>query len=436
MIRIGVPRSVLCATMSIVLVILFGTVYCDVEADKAQFKPNIAERFPVVNDPNLKVERVFDGLDFPTSMGFLGPDDILVAEKNKGTIQRIIDGKMNEDPLLDVNVASRAERGLLGISILKGNEIPNGSGNMSTYVFVYFTKSTEGKDSSGERGEESGGNSLFSYELINSKLSNPVLLLQLSPKKGPAHNGGAMVIGSDMNIYLPIGDGDGDTTQAQNMINGSSPEGTGGIIKINPNGSSIKNITGNITDAVKYYSYGLRNSFGIDFDPVSGKLWDTENGLDSNDEINLVEPGFNSGWMKVQGKAPHDFDYSQLVNFNGSIVNGSGKYSDPEFSWYQTIGPTKIKFLDSDKLGKEYENDIFVSDIVNGRIYHFNLNEDRDELVLQGNLVDKVADSDEEIRELIFGSDFGGITDMDVGPDGYLYVLSFGEGAIYKISPK
>ena len=50
-----------------------------------------------------------------------------------------------------------------------------------------------------------------------------------------------------------------------------------------------------------YYSYGLRNSFGIDFDPLTGKLWDTENGDDFGDEINLVEPGFNSGWSKVQG---------------------------------------------------------------------------------------------------------------------------------------
>ena len=51
----------------------------------------------------------------------------------------------------------------------------------------------------------------------------------------------------------------------------------------------------------KYYAYGIRNSFGIDFDPVTGKLWDTENGPGYGDEINLVEPGFNSGWSKVQG---------------------------------------------------------------------------------------------------------------------------------------
>ena len=51
----------------------------------------------------------------------------------------------------------------------------------------------------------------------------------------------------------------------------------------------------------KYYAYGVRNSFGITFDPLTGNLWQTENGADSYDEINLVKPGFNSGWIKVMG---------------------------------------------------------------------------------------------------------------------------------------
>ena len=50
-----------------------------------------------------------------------------------------------------------------------------------------------------------------------------------------------------------------------------------------------------------YYAYGIRNSFGIDFDPVTSYLWDTENGPGYGDEINLVEPGFNSGWDQVMG---------------------------------------------------------------------------------------------------------------------------------------
>jgi aldose sugar dehydrogenase len=74
---------------------------------------------PTVNDPNLKVEQVFKGLRFPTKMAFLGPDDILVLEKDNGTVQRIVNGKMLPEPVLDVNVANKFERGLLGIAVAK-----------------------------------------------------------------------------------------------------------------------------------------------------------------------------------------------------------------------------------------------------------------------------------------------------------------------------
>jgi aldose sugar dehydrogenase len=74
---------------------------------------------PIVNDPNLKVEQVFKGLRFPTKMAFLGPDDILVLEKDNGTVQRIVNGKMLPEPVLDVNVANKFERGLLGIAVAK-----------------------------------------------------------------------------------------------------------------------------------------------------------------------------------------------------------------------------------------------------------------------------------------------------------------------------
>jgi glucose/arabinose dehydrogenase len=113
-----------------------------------------------------------------------------------------------------------------------------------------------------------------------------------------------------------------------------------------------------------------------------------------------------------------------LVTFGGK-----GKYSSPEFTF--DVAPTALKFLNSDKLGEEYENDMFVGDIKNGNLYHFELDEQRQGLLLDGPLADKVAE-DEEIEQVVFGNGFGGITDIDVGPDGYLYVLAF-DGTIYRI---
>ncbi|HEV2876650.1 MAG TPA: PQQ-dependent sugar dehydrogenase, partial [Nitrososphaeraceae archaeon] len=181
----------------------------------------------------------------------------------------------------------------------------------------------------------------------------------------------------------------------------------------------------------KYYAYGLRNSFGMDFDSVSGKLWDTENGASYGDEINFIEPGFNSGWLQIQGAAPVDFEFEDLINFQGK-----GNYSDPEFVWTDTVGPTAIKFLGSDTLGNQYRNDIFVSDITQGNIYHFDLTGNRTNLILNGLLADKVSNNSTENQDIIFGEGFGGISDLEVGPyDGYLYVVSLGHGSIYRILP-
>lgn len=129
--------------------------------------------------------------------------------------------------------------------------------------------------------------------------------------------------------------------------------------------------------------------------------------------------------------APDNFNSKQEL----ITLGGKGKYSDPEFVWSQPIGPTALKFLDSDRLGKQYENSIFTGDVDNGYLYNFKLNQDRTGLLLSGPLQDNVADSLDEPEEggLIFGKGFGVITDMQVGPeDGYLYVLTY-DGKIYKI---
>ncbi|MGN6633147.1 MAG: PQQ-dependent sugar dehydrogenase, partial [Nitrososphaeraceae archaeon] len=90
---------------------------------------------PTFNDPNLKAQTIFSGLHIPTSMAFLGPDDFLVVEKKTGNVIRIVNGKMQETPLLHVNVAAQVERGLLGIAVQKNTNI-----HAPTYVFLYYTE--------------------------------------------------------------------------------------------------------------------------------------------------------------------------------------------------------------------------------------------------------------------------------------------------------
>jgi glucose/arabinose dehydrogenase len=406
---------------------------------------NYAVAEPLLNDPSLGVQLVLDGLELPTSMAFLGPDDILVLEKEKGTVQRIVNGEMLPEPLLDVNVANKSERGMLGIAVTKNETGPN---NSNTYVFLYFTESVQDgnddcpKDDFCNPGNDPLGNRLYRYELVNDKLVNPKLLLDLPTTPGFSHNAGVVTIGTDNNVYVIVGDLNylnepSGNTLSQNIDGSPLPDGRGGILRVTQNGEVVGGvgILGNEDPLNKYYAYGIRNSFGIAFDPLTGKLWDTENGSKHGDEINLVEPGFNSGWRQVTGMSTstlnNKFDRDNLVDFDGR-----GTYSEPELDWQAEVGPTAITFLNSDKLGDEYENDLFIGTAHNnGNIYNFDLSDDRTELILNGPLADKVADNISENQDIIWGEGFDIITDLEVGSDGYLYVVSFGQGAIYRIVP-
>src|SRR5215207_2290144 len=103
---------------------------------------------PAINDPNLTLQTVATGLNRPTAMTFLGPNDILVLAKDNGTVRRIFDGEVQEEPLIEVPVANdngTNERGLLGMAVAKPNET-------TTYVFLYYTESGDGQTGSDAQG--------------------------------------------------------------------------------------------------------------------------------------------------------------------------------------------------------------------------------------------------------------------------------------------
>lgn len=398
-----------------------------------------------ITDSNLKSELITQGLKAPSAMAFIGPNDILVTEKDNGNVQRITNGEISEEPLLHVNVTKEDERGLLGIAASINNE------SKKTFVFLYFTEAQ--LDDAGSPTPDPLGNRVYRYELVNNKLVNPKLLLDLPALPGPRHNAGKMAIGPDGNLYVSIGDvdgsfkGTGTETKAQNYEDGPAPDGRGGILRITQDGLPVGDgILGDTPILNLYYAYGIKNSFGFDFDPVSGKMWDTENGPTFGDEINVVEPGFNSGWVKVQGIWKMDIEPLEEpekgeIATNGSLdlvdFGGKGRYSSPEFTWSKTVGPTALRFFSSDKLGEKYKNDIFVGDINYGNIYHFKLNKDRTSFILHGALEDGVASGEDGTEQIEFAKGFGGITDLEIGPDGYMYVLIFQyeDGRIYRISP-
>jgi glucose/arabinose dehydrogenase len=407
---------------------------------------------PLLSDPDLKVETVATGFDFPTSIAFLGKDDILLLEKNTGKVYRVIDGNITNQ-VIQLNVSFKDERGLLGIAI---------SGDVNSkkedqLVFLYYTycpKIKRGLDNS----SQTCGNFIYRYtfDRENSKLINPKLILTLPALPGPSHNGGVLLLDEEENLYVSTGDlqstsfnknQSGFDTKAQNIINGTSPDGRAGILKITPEGNPVSTgFLGKEYPLTLYYAYGIKNSFGIGIDPISGNLWDTENGPQFGDEINLVNEGFNSGWEKAQGiwklnetRARVGTFYEGDTGIEFEDFNGRGKYSNPEFVWDKSIGPTSLIFMKSSKLGEKYQHDMFVGSAKRGMIYHFDLSEDRKSLLLDGDLTDLVLNKGDNFSNIIFAENFGIITDLEVGPDGYLYIVSGSrgtdEGAIYRIVP-
>ena len=402
-----------------------------------------------IKDPNLKIEVFASGLNKPTSMAFLKSGDVLVLEKLNGTVRKIVNGSLLPEPILDVSVATVDTRGMLGIAVAR-NETRG-----ADYVFLYFTEAGIGLGDGKDRCRvfsdcitdgvnQPLGNMLYRFELSNDEntLVNKKLLMNFSALPGATHNGGKMVIGPDNNIYLIIGDADAKATIVTNNKKNNKIDGRAGILALDHDGNpAFKNgIIGDKDPLNRYYAYGIRNGFGLDFDPVTGNLWDTENGPGYGDEINLVEPGFNSGYKKIQGfweriNYTHHGPYLDNIPENKLVdFDGKGKYSHPEFAWSTAAGVTAIKFLDSDKYGKEYQNDLFVATALpNGDIYHFDLNKDRNGLDLSKPLDDKIADTYEELSDVTFASNLGLISDMTIGPDGYLYIISYSNGEIYRL---
>lgn len=438
---------------------------------KLQEQQQQRNEFPYIQNPNsnLKVELVTEGLSFPTSMAFIDSSNLLILEK-EGQVRLVSNGILQKQPVLKLAVDAVVERGLLGIATTnsdisnRNNANKNGDntnnakfGNIVkeitnpkimttikktlpiTKVFLYFTES---------KPDQPLRNTIYKYDWdpVKHLLLNPTLLLDLPAIPGPNHNGGKLAVGPDHYLYAVIGNVNAGDSVLQNDRHGNGPHDTSVILRINPEngaaapGNPLSNDGNNsISNKLsKYYAYGIRNSFGMDFDPVTGYLWDTENGENIYDEINLVKPGFNSGWQQVMGPLSRsNITEKDLVNFGGS------HYADPIFSWLHCVGATDIEFLKSSKLGIKYTNNIFVGDINNGNLYYLEVNKNRTGIKFgydidnnqAGLLSDLVADDKNEVTAITFATGFGGITDIKSGPDGFLYILSYGNGILYRIVP-
>lgn len=371
---------------------------------------------PIFNDPAVKYEIIAEGLENPTGIVFVN-NDILIIEK-EGNLRLLSNQHLDEKPIHEFSVNAKSERGLLGIETDGSN------------IFVYLTETAN---------DDSLRNRVYKYSWNGNDLTNQQLLLDLPAIPGPNHDGGKLVLEkrnnnsaiSD-NLYVVIGDLN-HRGILQNIKSNDKPDDTGVILRINSkDGSAIETNPFYInSDTSKYFAYGIRNSFGITIDPITGTLWETENGPSEYDEINIVKAGFNSGWLQLMGPMSRSDN-----SINDLQVLPNSFYSDPQLSWRESVALTDIAFINSSQLGEQYLYKMMVGDYNQGNLYILSLNEKRDNILLDLTnkyLLDKVIDNDVEADSIKFGSGFGSITDIENGPDGLLYVLSFNDGKLYKI---
>lgn len=372
-------------------------------------------------DDNFKVEEFVTGLNQPTQMAFIG-NDLLVLEKNQGKVRLVREGILQPKPVLDVEVGTNNESGLLGIAVVDSS------------VYLYFTEAE--KD-----GGQTFANNVYRYTWDGNTLNNPVLVNTLSSESS-WHNGGGMAVNKGV-VYVVIGDqmggGRPDTknefTILQNHEKGEIDD-SGVIVHVGLDNNVIQPKLAQ-DPLSHYYAMGIRNSFGLAIDPITGNMWDTENGPDNFDEINLVSPKFNSGWAVVMGPATEE-QLSKIPPF------GDFQYSDPKFSWERTVTPTGLVFVHSDLFAK-YKNEMLVGTCNFGQLFKFKLNEERNQLIfdtphLQDHIANLTIENEqkdfESLDEIVFGTGFGCITDVEMGSDGLLYVVSITDNTIYKILPK
>jgi uncharacterized repeat protein (TIGR01451 family) len=446
---------------------------------------------PTMVDSNLTVSTVFTGLNQPTSMAFIGPNDFFVLEKTTGKVQRIVSGALQSTPL-DLAVNGASERGLLGIA-LHPNFLRNG------FVYLYWTESSTGVDTANIDEITQLGNRVDRYVWNGSTLTfdrNLIKLRALQQDAGQSsrgnHNGGVIRFGPDGKLYIIFGD-NGRRGFLQNITSGGpvpddqfgGPEPdnahlTGVILRLNDDGSTpidnpffnaATSLTGEAAANVKkVFAYGVRNSFGMAFDPLSGDLWTQENGDDAFDEINRVTPGFNGGWIQIMGPLSRIDQFKSIESTYGAgnlqqlrwppsnladtpqaalsrlFMLPGAQYVDPEFSWKYALAPSPIGFVSGRGLGPQFEGDLFVgasrTTLLNGYLFRFKFTSDRRHFSFTDpRLADRVADNldkfdQTESESLVIGKDFGVTTDIETGPNGNVFVVSLSNGAVYEIKSK
>ncbi|HSK93821.1 MAG TPA: PQQ-dependent sugar dehydrogenase [Candidatus Angelobacter sp.] len=437
-------------------------------------------------DESLGVEVASSGFQSPTGIAFIGDDDYFVIEKPTGEVHRVTGGEVG-DPVLDLAVNFFDERGLLGIAVHPDFD-ENG------FVYLYWTASGEGDGEDGLLGPDTDdeftlpdlGNRVdrfvwdgesLTWDLNIVQMRSATLETDTSGRIRGNHDGGSIVFGQDNTLYFVNGDQNlrGELQNIEGQGGLDAANWTGIVARVNDDGSipddnpfvsAASQLDGEAAENLaRTWAYGVRNSFGLAIHPETGDLWQTENGDDSWDEINIFPGGANSGWWQLMGPVDRFDEYRQievdsedgtdvaeyppdqlgenadearnrLVEYEGS------QYVDPAFAWRWPPAVTSIALVTDDALGESSVNTAWIGTVLTDSLLRYPLAADGsgfdfgDDEGLGDLVDDNEAKGDlGESADYVVGSGFGIVTHIVQGPDGYVYVVGHDSGNVYRIGP-
>lgn len=326
----------------------------------------------------IREKVVASGLDHPWEI-LWGPDNHIWMTEREGRISRLDPSSGAVKPVFTINeVTSNGEGGLLGMAL-------HPSFSSSPYVYVVYNY-------------EIGGDyreKLVRYSYTGSTLVSPMVMLDNIDAAG-IHNGSRLLIVGDK-LYMSTGDAaDQSQPQKKNSLNGK-------ILRLNLDGSVPAD---NPQAGNPFWSFGHRNAQGMVY--ANNKLYVSEHGPNSDDEINIIEKGRNYGWPEVKGYC----DESSERNFCSA-----NNVIEPIKAWTPTIATCGLDYYNSDLIS-EWKNSLLLVALKNARLYQMKLNSNHGSIVATGEY---------------FTNKYGRLRDICISPAGKVYISTSNGGGSDKI---
>ncbi len=331
---------------------------------------------------------VISGLDTPWGIDFLPDGSLLITEK-EGRVLIWKDGAVSEVAGAP-DVVDRGQGGLLDVTVAR---------DFATTRRVFFSYSKAQKGGA--------GTALATAQLSqdSSRLEGLQDIFEMKPgASGGRHFGSRVVEAPDGTIFMTIGDR-GDRPEAQNRASH-----IGSIVRVNRDGSvpSDNPFVGSSGVLPEIWSYGHRNPQGAGLD-AQGQLWTAEHGARGGDEVNLIRKGANYGWPVIS----YGRHYS-----GGKIGEGTAKpgMEQPASYWDPSIAPSGLLIYEGDMF-RDWRGDMFVGS-------------------LKDDYISRLEISGETTREVekISNAATERVRDIIEAPDGSIWFISVGNGAVYRIS--